>query len=232
MSQAPLITPSDLLQNGATSDFLAQFQAQPLSILIIAGGPLGTMTWEWQQVGDTSFSSTIPSEVVAGGGSWVFGLPDPTWAIATFAPGAYNTGDVYNVNSSGIVTGGTGGGIGLISATRFDLRLQVCDATTSKAVTWMLPRCTPPILSVGSQVKEWMSSVAIYALRSRQGITPSGAGAGDDNVRARAVDGEKNLKSIGVSQQRPPDIVDSSPGNAGAGFTVLPISGDLVGWGC
>lgn len=230
MSQAPLITPSDLLQNGATSDFLAQFVPRPLSVQIMTAGPLGTMQFAWQQQIDTAYSATIPSESVAP--SWSSDLADPGFGTLTFAPGTYNAGDIYTVSSQAVVTGGTGSGIGLVSATRFDPRLVACARATSDGCTWMQPRVVSPVISVGPQIIGWFADVASFYLRSRQGMTPAGAGNGDDNVRLRYETAEKQLKAIGVSQQRPPDIVDSSPGNAGGGFTVQPISGDLVGWNC
>jgi hypothetical protein len=70
----------------------------------------------------------------------------------------------------------------------------------------------------------------MYRLRSRQGMTPPEAGAGDDNVRLRAKDAEKQLMAIGASSDRPPDIVDSSQGDTGAGFNAYPLGDPLTGW--
>lgn len=227
MSQADLIQISDLLQYGASSDFLSQFQPRPLSVQIVAGGALGSMTWQWQSFGDPAYSAVIASENAP---PWVYSLPDPGFGTLTFASGTYNANDVYTISTAGVVTGGTGGGIGMVSATRFDPRAIACTSATSKGVTWLQPRCVPPIISVGPQVKEWLACVAVYALRSRQGMTPPDAGAGDDNVRLRAVDAEKQLRAIGISEDRPPDIIDSSTSNTGAGFAAYPIGDSLRGF--
>lgn len=229
MDQALLITPAELPQYGASSDLLWQFRLAPVLVQVVTGGALGLMTWQWQRFGDASYSETFASET-AGGSAWSSSLPDPAFATATFAPGTYNAGDVYTISSTGVVMGGTTGGVGLLTATRLDVVTQACTSATSRGVTWMQPRCVAPIISVGPGTKEWLTSVVIYSLRSREGMTPAGAGAGDDNVRARAVDAEKNLRAIGISQERPPDIVDSSSDGTGAGFTAMPISGCLVGW--
>jgi hypothetical protein len=230
MSQAPLLTPSDLLQNGGTSDFLAQFVPRPLLVQIQTGGPLGAMQFLWQQQIDGSYSAAVPSEAIS---PWSVDLPDPSFCSLSFAPGTYVPGDVYVVSSQGVVSGGSGSGVGLLSATRFDPRIIACARATSDIVTFTQPRVVAPIISIGPQIVGWGCSRAIWHLRCRQGVTPPGAGGGDDQQRLNAEEAEKQLRAIGVSQTRPPDIVDSSPGNAGSGFTAQPISGRLVGWdGC
>lgn len=227
MSQVDLIATADLLQYGASSDFVSQFQPRPLTVQIVAGGVLGPMTFQWQQQGDPAWSAVVASEAFA---PWPWLLTDPGYGTLTFAAGTYNAGDVYTVSSIGTVTGGSSGGIGLLSATRYDIRALTCTAVTSKAVTWMQPRVVPPVISVGPQIKQWLAALAIYDLRSRQGMTPPDAGAGDDNQRLRAVDAEKQLRQIGGSEDRPPDIVDSSQGDAGAGFSALPVGDPLRGY--
>lgn len=227
MAQADLISLTDLLQYGASSDFLNQFQPRPLSIQIVAGGALGTMQWQWLSSENPTYSATLTSENVS---PYTYTLPDPGFGTLTFSAGTYVLNDIYQVSSAGVVTGGTGGGVGLISAVRFDLRALTCTAVTSKGVTWMQPRVVPPVISVGPQIKQWLAAIAIYDLRSRQGMTPPEAGAGDDNVRLRALDGEKQLRLIGASNDRPPDIVDSSTGNTGAGFSAQPIGDSSRGW--
>lgn len=226
MSQAQLIQITDLLQNGASSDFLAQFQPRPLTVQIVAGGVLGAMSWMWQQQGDTAFSAVIQSESM-GGSPWSYTPPDPAYGVLTFAPGTYVANDVYTVGSTGIVTGGSFAGL---SATRYDLRQVACLEATSIGVTLMQPRVVPPVLSVGPQIVGWLCDIANYRLRSRQGLTPADAGAGDDNVRARAEAAEKNLQRIGISEDRPPDLVDSSEGDTGLGFNAYPTGDSLRGW--
>lgn len=225
MAQARLIEPGELPRYGTSSDFLGQFACRPLVVEIVAGGALGTMTWQWKRQGDEASSEVIFSED-AGGSSWVYAPADPAFAILTFAPGTYVAGGLYVVSSTGVVTTASFAGL---TATRFDCREVACDEITSLAVTWMQPRVVPPVTSVGEQIKGWLADLAIYRLRSRQGMTPEGAGAGDDNVRLRAKDAERNLKAIGASQDRPPDLIDSS-GGSGAGFPVYPIGDDLSGW--
>jgi len=226
-NQPQLIQPADLLQIATASDLLAQFQLRPLTLQIVTGGALGTMTWQWQQQGDTAFTPALASELPA---PFTFLLPDPGFGTLTFASGTYNANDTYSVSSAGIVTGGSGGGVGLITATRFNVPQLACIETVSLAVTWLQPRVVPPVLSIGPQILGWLADLVIYRLRSRQGMTPPDGGVGDDNVRARAKDAELQLKAIGASQDRPPDIVDSSASDTGAGFSALPQSDDLRGW--
>lgn len=225
--QNPLVTPSDLLQNGATSDFMAQFVPKPLLVQIQAAGGLGAMQFAWQQIVDGAYSSTIPSESI---NPWAIDLTDPGFGTLSFATGTYVLNDVYNVSSQGVVSGGSGGGIGLLSATRFDPRLIACARATSDAVTWLQPRCVAPIVSVGPQIVGWIAALAIFHLRCRQGVTPAGAGAGDDQVRLNYEAAERELKRIGAGKDRPPDIIDSSPGDAGAGLNAYPGGDPLTGW--
>jgi hypothetical protein len=223
--QAPLIITADLPRYGASSDFLSQFNLRPLVVQIVAGGDLGAMTWQWQRQGDSAWSELIYSEANAGQ-PWAYSPADPAFATFTFAPGTYVADATYTVSSTGVVTTSSFAGL---TAARFDVREVACVEVTSLAVTWMQPRVVAPVISVGEQVKGWLADLVIYRLRSRQGMTPEGAGGGDDNVRLRAKDAERNLKAIGASQDRPPDLVDSSAGS-GAGFPVYPIGDDLAGW--
>lgn len=227
MPQTDLITPDDLLQYGGTSDFLAQFRLRSLLVQIVAGGALGAMTFQWKRKDDNAYGPTFSSEAAA---PWAFALSDPGFGTLTFAAGTYVANDVYDVSSAGVVTGGSGSGIGLLSAARFDLLRLTCTQVTSTGVTWMQPRVVPPVISVGPQIKKWLCQVAIYDLKSRQGLAPEGTGLGDDNIRARYKDAEEQLKAIGGSADRPPDITDSSPGDAGAGFNAYPVGDDVTGW--
>lgn len=224
--QAPLIDASDLLRYGASSDFLDQFRPRPLTILIVAGGALGAMTFQWRRLDEEHYSATIYSEP---GSSWSVTLPDLAYATLTFAAGPYVANTAYSVGSTGIVLAGPGAFDGL-AATRLDLIADACLSATKKAATWMQPRVVSPVLSCGEDIKQWIADVAKYGLRSRNGLTPPGAGAGDDNDRLRAVDAERNLKLIGQSTDRPQDLVDSSGSTEGAGLPAYPTGGDLRGW--
>jgi hypothetical protein len=226
MAQDLLIQPSELGQYGASSDFLAQFALRPLELQIGIGGALGAMAVQWRRQGETNFSELFYSDAVS---SWSLELPDPSWTTITCAAGSYVAGTLYVISSNGVVIPGVGAIAG-IAATRSDQRLLWCTAATSKGVTWMQPRVVPPVISVGAQVKEWLADLAIYGLRKRLGLTPAGAGPGDDEVRARNEAAERNLKLIGSSSDRPPDLVDSSTGNAGAGFNAYPTGDDLRGF--
>jgi hypothetical protein len=215
-----------MLRFGGTSDFLDQFRARPLSILVVDGGALGVMTFQWKRQGEDNYSATIYSEA---GASFSFVLPDPAHATLTFVDGAYLASSTYVIDSAGRVTLGIGAFDGL-TATRFDLIADACLSATKKAATWMQPRVVSPVLSIGEDIKQWIADVAKYALRSRNGVTPPGAGAGDDNDRLRAVDAEKNLKLIGQSTDRPQDLIDSSGSLEGAGLPAYPTGGEIRGW--
>jgi hypothetical protein len=225
-AQLPLIDAADLLRFGGSSDFLDQFRPRPLTILVVTGGAVGAMSFQWKRIDEEHYSATITSEA---GASWAVTLPDLAYATLTFADGAYAPDTAYSVGSTGMVLPGAGAFNGL-TATRLDLIADACISATKKAATWMQPRVVPPVHSVGEDIKQWIADVAKYGLRSRNGLTPPGAGAGDDNDRLRAVDAEKNLKLIGQSTDRPFDLVDSSGTTEGAGFPALPTGGALRGW--
>jgi hypothetical protein len=226
LAQLPLIDAADLLRFGGTSDFLEQFRARPLLILIDGAGVLGVMSFQWKRQGEDNYSATIYSEA---GAAWSYTLPDPAHATLTFAAGAYVANTAYTVDSHGAVTPGVGAFVGL-TATRLDLIADACLSATKKAATWMQPRVVSPVISIGEDIKQWIADIAKYGLRSRNGLTPPGAGAGDDNDRLRAVDAEKNLKLIGQSTDRPQDLIDSSGSLEGAGLPAYPTGGDLRGW--
>lgn len=226
-NQPKLIQVADLGRLGASSDFLAQFVPRPLLVQIVTPGALGTMTYQWQVKGDSAYAGPVSSDV---GAIWSDSPADPAFAVLTFAAGTYIANDTYTVSASGTVTGGTGSGIGLLSATRFDPRDDACIEATSTGVTLLQPRAVPPVTSCGAAISGWLYDLVMYRLRSRQGMTPPGAGAGDDNIRLRAELATKELRAIGVSDSRPPDLVDSSQGDLGAGFSAYPVGDALAGW--
>ena len=224
MTQALLITPAEVALYGANSDLVSQFLIRQLEVKITTGGHLGTMAIAWRRQGDSVFSPDLVSET---GAAWAINLPDPGFSALTFPDGPYVLNEVYLVSPSGAVSGGSVAGV---VAARVDVVQSFCQSATSRAVQWMLPRVVPPVISVGPQIKEWIASLVVYGLKSRQGMAPPEGQAGDENVRMRAVDAEKELKLIGLSADRPPDLVDSSPDDAGAGFTAYPVGDDLRGW--
>jgi hypothetical protein len=221
LPQAPLIARRDLLNHGASSEFVDWFRLRPIEVQVQTGGALGAVTIAWRVQGDLNWSAPEPSEP---GTSWAWDAPDPAWASLVFPAGSYTAGDTWTVATSGAVVAQGSPSAGPPTATRYDLVALTCAAVTSDAVTWMQPRCVPPVLSLGEGQKGWLAHVAIYRLKSRQGMTPAQAGSGDENLRARALDAEENIKRIGRSDNRPPDIVDSSPGGTGAGIPQMPVS--------
>jgi hypothetical protein len=227
MSQGLLITPSDLPLYGAASDFLAQFAVQTLVVKITTAGALGTMAWAWKQLGDIDYSDPITSTTTTPN---VISLPDPGYAALTFAAGSYVLDSTYTIDPSGTVTR-AGGAINTVTATRSDIVTSMCEVVTSQAVTWMQPRAKPPIISVGTGCKSWLADIVIYRLKSRVGMSPGTIGSGDENLRLRAEDAEKNLRAIGRSDNRPPDLVDSSTNNLGPGIPLMPRSLTRRGFG-
>lgn len=229
MTQANLITPAELPQYGAPSEWLAQFQPRPLAVQIITGGILGVMSFQWkrQEQDDNTWSATIISEA---GASSQFDLPDPGYGSLIFGAGSYSPTTSYVVGSTGIVTPGIGA-LNALTATRFDPRLVACTTATKKACTWMQPRIVGPVLSVGEDIKEWLAHTAIFSLLSRNGFAPASAEAGaDDNRRANAESAKRELKAIGAASERPADLVDSSTSQQGAGLNAYPLGDDLAGW--
>lgn len=223
MAQSPLITPAILARYAAGSDFLDAFEVKALSLVITTTGALGTMAFTWQVVGDVYASAPIVSEA---GAPWTKALPDPAWCSLAFAAGTYTSGQTFTVSRTGTVTGPSS----LITATRTNIAEDMCAEVTSEGVTRMQPRVVPPVLVAGVGVEGALARIVIYRLKSRSGLTPQDAGAGDDNIRVLAERAEKFLDSIGRSAQRPPDLVDSSTGG-GAGIPQMPVSRSSRGFG-
>jgi hypothetical protein len=212
--QAALITRRDLLNHGASSDFLERLKIRPIEVQISTGGSLGTMTVAWRPQGATGWSRAEQSEP---GGTWTWDTPDPGYASATFPAAVYTAGHAWTIATDGSVTPQGAAPAGP-TAVRNDVVAAIIAGVTSDFVTWAQPRCVPPIVSIGEGQKGWAAAIAVYRLKSREGMTPTQAGTGDENQRARALDAELNIKGIGASAMRPPDIVDSSPGGGGTGI--------------
>jgi hypothetical protein len=218
--QAALITRRDVLNHGAGSDFVGEFDIRTIVVACTAAGSLGAAAFAWRFADDTNTSSPKISQA---GPSWTWDAPDPSWLSITFPALAYLEGTSWTVATDGSVTP-IGGAPGGLSAVRYDIVGAKIAARSSDFATWAQPRCVPPIISIGEGEKGWLADLLIYDLRSRSGMTPPDAGAGDDNVRARAEAAERNIRAIGASAMRPPGIVDSSPGGGGTGIPSFPRS--------
>lgn len=226
MAQAILITRRDILNHAAGSDVVNWFKLRPVEVQILTGGALGTMIVQWRYLGGDTWTGNEGSNA---GATWEWEIPDPAFATITFPAATYVAAQAWTIAVNGTVTpqGATPAGP---TATRDDVVTKTCEAVTSDIVTWCQPRVVPPILSLGEGQKGWGARIANYRLKSRQGLTPSQAGTGDENLRALALDAEENFKGIGESAMRPPDIIDSSTSNLGAGLSALPISDTSRGW--
>jgi hypothetical protein len=228
MAQSPLITRRDILNHGASSDFLSQFLVRSIEVQVQTGGALGVMTVAWRFQGATTWSVVEGS---VAGAEWIFEVPDPGFADVTFPAHTYTEGSTYTIDPAGNVIPQGSATVGP-TAERSDVVGAVIDAVTSDVVTWTQPRVVAPIVSLGEGQKGWAAALAFYRLKSRQGMMPNQAGTGDENLRARALDAETNFKAIGASNNRPPDLIDSSAGGgtAGAGFQ-MPVSRSSRGFG-
>ncbi len=223
MSQPLLITPAELGSYGADSDFREQFTLRAIKIVITTPGALGTMAFTWQIVGDDNVSNPVPSEA---GAPWPYELRSRAWCTLTFADGAYAANATYTVSRTGVVSGPDS----LITATRRDVLTDLCSEVTSEGVALMAcNRIVPPVTSPGPAVKGALGRIVVYRAKSLIGLTPGDAGSGDGNIIKLADDALKFLSGIGANNNRPPDLIDSSPGT-GAGIPLLPCSDDLRGW--
>ena len=227
MAQATLIGRRDLLNHGASSDLLDGFRIRPIEVSVVTPGALGVAAFNWRVVGSDNWSVEEPSEA---GSSWTWQLPDPAFAEVVFPAQAYVAGDSWIVSTSGEVAPQATAPAGL-TARRFDVVDLACIAISDDFATWAQPRCVPPIISITEGQRAWAAVIAVYRLVIRSGITPKGAGAGDDNLRLRAEDAEHNIKAIGRSDNRPPGLVDSSVGGKGGGIPLMPRSRSRRGFG-
>lgn len=227
MPQQPLIDRGDILAHGAGADFLDGFRVRPLEVQIVDGGALGEMSARWRFRGDDRWSNPEPS---SDGSSWTWSPQEPAWVELTFTAQVYVQGQTWSVGVTGTVTpqeGAPGG----VSATRIDLVTRHIAAVSSKIAEWVQPRCVAPIISLGEGQKADAAVWVIYRLKSREGLTPKDVGPGDDNWRQLAEDAERNFRAIGRSDNRPPDLVDSSPTGTGAGIPLMPTSRPRRGFG-
>lgn len=228
LPQQPLIDRGDLLAHGAGSDFLDGFRVRPLELQVVAGGGLGQMSVRWRLRGDERWSVPEPSS--EGASTWTWSLEDPAWASVTFIDQQYVEGHTWSVGVTGLVTpqeDAPGG----VSSVRQDLVTRHIAAVSSKIAEWTQPRCVPPIITLGEGQKADAAVWVIYRLKSREGLTPKEVGPGDDNWRQLAEDAERNFRAIGRSDNRPYDIVDSSPSGNGAGIPLMPTSRPRRGFG-
>src|SRR5579864_6801211 len=223
MAQGPLIVRRDLLNHGAGSDFVAQFDLNPIDLQVVIGGALGTMTVQWRIHGDPD-TNWSQAKLSSAGASWAWDAPDPAYASITFPAAGYLIGDSWTIDTLGNITAQTG--THPVTAVRNDVVAAMIARVSSKIAEWTQPRVVPPILSLGEGQKGGAAVIVIYWLKSRQGMTPTQAGTGDENWRALALDAQRDFEAIGRSATRPPDLIDSSAagGTTGAGIPAMPVS--------
>jgi hypothetical protein len=105
-------------------------------------------------------------------------------------------------------------------------------AVTDELLGRMSPAIVPPILEWGSDIRAIAARIAVYELKSLVGLSPPGAGVGDENLLLRAQEARKMADSIGLGQIQPQDpFEDSSTSTTSEGAAVLAIKSDEPrGW--
>lgn len=229
MSQAPLFTFTDMLAHGASTDLLDGYRVKPIEVTVETGGALGEMTVKWRPVGQSDWSAADPSDP---GTTWVWAPRDPAFAVLTFSTATYTAGDSWTVTAAGTVVP-QGSAPATLAVTRTNVVDSVIAGVTSDIVTWCQPNAVPPVISIGEGMKSWASTIAIWRLKLRSGVTPSEAGSGDAMLMEEARRCEERFRAVGASANRPPDLIDSSSGGgtAGAGLPHLPRSRSSRGFG-
>lgn len=224
MAHPLLVSIAELPQFGLPWDFLDQFRPVPIDVKVSTAGALGTMAIQWRKVGDTDYSAPVTSDSAAPWSYEIRGL----FAVLSFPAGVYVLAAVYRVSVAGVVTN-TGGGP-VVTATRYDPLQTAVQAATDAAIEWMAPNVVAPLLSWGASTKRRTAEVVKYYLKSDVGLAPAGAQVGDENVRARYLDAERDFRAIGASAKKPADLVDSSPSAMGGGVFAEADSEPLRGW--
>lgn len=225
MAHALLVTVAELSHFGITAKVRARFRLRTLQIQIAAAGALGTMTFKWRALGDVDWSYVEQSSPAA---SFEFHLTDG-FAVVTFGAGSYLVDSIYTINEAGTVTR-TGGAIDTVTATRYDVLEQKCQAATDMAIEWMKPEVKPPLISWGQSVRENCANVVKYLLLSYPGMAPTDAAVGDSNVRLQFEDARTWFQRIGKGYPEPEDLVDSSTDAKPGHKFPAPVSDEKTGW--
>jgi len=226
--QGPLLTRRDLLNHGAGSALLDEYEVRSLGLRIEVGGALGAMSVSWRFGDKGTDAPWSEPKTSQGGSAWTWDLPDPAWASVTFAAGSYSDGAEWVVRSDGSVAV-VGGSAPTVTAARNDIPAKMIQAVSDKMAEWMQNRIVAPILSLPEGLKGGAASWVIFRLKTRDGMTPQDAGVADDNIRAVAEAFERDCRMSGASAMRPPGLVDSS-GGAGAGLPLMPLSDPSRCW--
>lgn len=215
-----LITPRLLSRYNVPSAFLSQFDARPFNIQISTGGALGVMQFQWQYAGDTAWSAPIVS---VAGSTWAYTLDD-TFSDLTFAARTYVLAEAYTVDTNGAVTGATG-----LTAARFSLVTNACSAVTAEAMTLMQDAIHPPLTVWGDDAATHAAAMVYAVLKRGRGLTPDGAGVGDENLFVAEKIARKFFSDIGENG-RPANMTDTSASSDGPMIPAYPAGDTLRGW--
>lgn len=212
----PLVKATELSRYNVPSSFLAQFDPRPFAVLISTAGALGVMAFQWQWIGDTSWSEPIVSDA---GASFLYTLDD-TFCDLTFATASYALNAEYTIDRNGVVTGGAGE----VTAARFDLRVNACSAATYEAMQLMRDAIRPPLTRWGDDATTHAAAIAYAILKRGRGSTPPGAdGSGDTNVYSAEGRALEFFRDIGKNG-KPDSMVDTSTTIDGPLIPVYPKS--------
>ena len=215
MPHPPLITRAELPRYGVPSGFLAQFDVRPLQVSVDTAGALGVAAFKWRRLGESSWSQPVTSSP-RGPWSW---SPDRSFAVITFAAGAYVTTSTYTIDEDGTVTR-SGAGVDTVTATRWDA-VEVNIATvTDKATSKMQPRYTLPLREWGDAVKKSAAQWVKWLLKGDVGLAPAAIAAGDENIILDGQSAMAYFDELGQGEGKSPEITDSSSTGRGAGLMV------------
>jgi hypothetical protein len=226
MAHAPLITRAELLRYaGGEAGFLDQFDVRAIQVTADTGGALGTATFKWRFLGDSTWSAVRASSSLA---PWSWS-PAGTFAVLSFAAGTYTTTATYTIDEEGTVTR-SGAGPDTLTATRFDPVEDEIQAISNEATDAMQPRYTPPLLSWGESIKKNAALWVRWRLKDHVGLAPSENNTGDANIIAMGQGAETFFRRQGAGQTKSAEVTDSSSAGTGAGLMVQIASDDKAGW--
>lgn len=215
-----IVLPTQLGRYNVPGDFLAQFALRTVTVQVIVGGTLGTMQVAWQYAGDAVFSAPVVS---VAGATWAYTIED-AFTDLIFAARTYVLGETYAVDPAGAVTGAAG-----LTAARFSRVQNACSSVTAEAMTLMRDAIRPPLTSWGDDAVLHAAQMAYAVLKRGVGATPSGAGAGDENVFLAEKIARDFFTDIGKNG-RPDNMTDSSPTLDGPLLAAYPTGDDSRGW--